>query len=302
MYVFKEINKASTVIESNVVTYTQNLNTSSIGIQSVKIISGSTNNNYWSVLNVLFYTSGSPVYEGENKFSVPINNFSVNDIYGTQFLHKYHGYVSQSVITIPQEYYGESIKRKSFKFTDLKNPDNSGNNPIIVDDGDGNLYSTNGNVNFGTLTASSAGAGSSSISSSQNYVGNIFYDLGVVVLNETGSWSGSVKYPDLAENYTLNFDSVNTITSREYNVTLLPQEFNHTMNYTVRSPISGSLTETTPHLAREFTGSDFNPYITTINLYQKGDETEGPVIQARLPKPVRKSDKVNITFKIKLDT
>ena len=55
MYVFKEINKSSTVIESNVVNYTQNLNTSSIGIQSVKIISGSTNNNYWSVLNVLFY-------------------------------------------------------------------------------------------------------------------------------------------------------------------------------------------------------------------------------------------------------
>ena len=101
MYVFKEINKSSTVVENNVVNFTQNLDTSSLGVQSVKIISGSTNNNYWSSLNVLFYTSGSPVYSGENKFSVPINNFSVNDIYGTQFLHKYHGYVSQSVITIP---------------------------------------------------------------------------------------------------------------------------------------------------------------------------------------------------------
>ena len=300
MYVFKEINKSSTLVENNVVNFTQNLDTSSLGVQSVKIISGSTNNNYWSSLNVLFYTSGSPVFSGENKFSVPINNFSVNDVYGTQFLHKYHGYVSQSVITIPQEYYGESIKRKSFQITDLKNPDNSGNNPIIIDDGDGNLYSTNGNVNFGTLTASSAGV-NSSISSSENYVGNIFYDLGVVVLNETSSWSGSVKYSDLAENYTLKFDSANSITSHEYNVTLLPQEFNHSMNYTLRSPISGALKETTKYLAREFTGSDFNPYITTINLYQAGDESNGPIIQAKLPRPIRKSDKINTTFKIKLD-
>ena len=61
------------------------------------------------------------------------------------------------------------------------------------------------------------------------------------------------------------------------------------------------LKETTKYLAREFTGSDFNPYITTINLYQAGDESNGPIIQAKLPRPIRKSDKINTTFKIKLD-
>ena len=50
------------VIEQNVVNYTQNLSASADGINSVKIVSGSINNNYWSSLNVLFYTSGSPVY------------------------------------------------------------------------------------------------------------------------------------------------------------------------------------------------------------------------------------------------
>ncbi len=70
MYVFKEINKSSTVIESNVVNYTQNFTTSSAGIQSIKIVSGSINHNYWNSLNVLFYTSGSPSYGNETKFSV----------------------------------------------------------------------------------------------------------------------------------------------------------------------------------------------------------------------------------------
>ena len=69
MYVFGEINKSETIIESNVLNYEQTLNTSSI--QSIKIISGSSNNNYWQSLNVLFYTSGSSVYSGENKFSTP---------------------------------------------------------------------------------------------------------------------------------------------------------------------------------------------------------------------------------------
>ena len=35
MYVFGEIDKSSTVIESNTVNYTQNLNTASSGIQPI---------------------------------------------------------------------------------------------------------------------------------------------------------------------------------------------------------------------------------------------------------------------------
>ena len=44
-------------------------------------------------------------------------------------------------------------------------------------------------------------------SSSENYVGNIFYDKGLAIITETGSWSGSVNYSDLATNFTLKFDS-----------------------------------------------------------------------------------------------
>ena len=72
----------------------------------------------------------------------------------------------------------------------------------------------------------------------------------------------------------------------------------------MRAPLSGSspdyLTLSTSHLKTTFTSSNFQPYITTINLYQQGDY-DTPVIQATLPRPIRKSDKINTRFKIKLD-
>jgi len=297
-HVFKDNDDKSTIIDKNIVNYTHNLTTASLGIQSTKIISGSSNNNYWNSLNVLFYTSGSPVYSNgkELKFTSPSSNL-INT--GKQYSSKFHGYSSSSIIQIPQQYYGEKIKPGSFQFRDLNNSDNNGSNPIIKDDGFGNLYSTN---------AHHSQSRSSSLSE-DNYVGNIFYDKGLAVITETGSWSGSVDYSDLATNYTLNFSSFNTIYSHEYSVTLLPQDFNFTTNYGIRNTLDTShiqgnkVTEfslATRWIASPFTGSAFQPYITTINLYKDGEYDE-PVIQATLPKPIRKSDKINIRFKIKLD-
>jgi len=293
MYVFGEIDKSSTVIENNIVNYTQNLTTSSVGIQSIKIVSGSISSSYWDSLNVLFYTSGSSQYPGETRLGTPSSNLSIQPTRGEQFLTKYHGYPSSSVIQIPSQYYGEKIQEGSFQFTDLNNTDNSSNNPIIIDDGFGNLYSTNAHHSQST----------NANSSSDNYVGNIFYDKGLAVITETGSWSGSVDYSDLATNYTLKFDSHNTIRTHEYNVNLLPQDYNLTMNYSIRNVLSGSsipFSLATSTIASTYTGSDFQPYITAINLYQN-DDYDGPVMQATLPRPIRVSDKINTRFKIRLD-
>ena len=298
MYVFGEINNSETKIESSVVNYTQNLTTASSGVQSVKIVSGSINSNYWDSLNVLFYTSASVVYPNENKFATPSSNLSLKSNLGTQYLKKYHSYPSSSLITIPSQYYGEKIKPKSFQLTEVDITDNSSNNPIIKDDGFGNLYSTNANSNFGTLKGSST-----SITSSDHYVGNIFYDKGLVVITETGSWSGSVNYSDLGTNYNLKFDSFNTITTYEYNVNLLPEDYNMSMNYTLRAPLSNDpnpLNLGTEYIISAFTSSNWQPYITTINLYQNGDY-DTPAIQATLPRPIRKSDILNTRFKIRLD-
>tara|TARA_R100001594_G_scaffold73644_1_gene108173 strand:+ start:2942 stop:3826 length:885 start_codon:yes stop_codon:yes gene_type:complete len=293
MYVFGEIDKSSTVIESNVVNYTQNLTVNSFGIQSIKIVSGSINQSHWDSLNVMFYTSGSSQYVNEHKFGRPSSNLSIQPTRGEQFLTKYHGYPSSSIIVIPSNYYGEKIKEGSFQLTETDVTDGNGNNPIIRDDGFGNLYSTNAHH------SQSAGA----LSSSDNYAGNIFYDKGLAVITETGSWSGSVDYSDLGTNFNLKFDSLNAIKTHEYNINLSPRDYNLTMNYSIRNVLSGSsepLTLATSNIASTFTSSDFQPYITTINLYQDGDY-DVPVMQATLPRPVVKSDKINTRFKIKLD-
>ena len=298
MFIFKDINKTSTVIQQNIVNYTHNLSASAGGISSIKVTSGSKNNNYWSSLNVLFYTSGSTVYADKDKFAIPSSNLSLDNKTKAQYLSKFHGYTSSSIISIPQQYYGEKIKEGSFVYTDKNNLDSDGNAPTIKDDGFGNLYSKNANSNWGTLTASN-----SSISSSDNYVGNIFYSQGIAVITETGSWSGSVDYSDLGTNYNIDLDSSNTITTHEYNVTVNPTEFNLSTNYSLRAPLSNDrepLKLSTPYLKSEFTSSDFSPYITSVKLYQEGVYDE-PVMEASFPRPIRKSNKISTTFKIKLD-
>lgn len=300
MYTFKEIDKSSTVIERNVVHYTHNFTTSSAGINSINIVSGSISSSYWDSINTLFYTSGSPVYGGEGKFA--LRNISLRPSNGKQYLTKFHGYPSSSLISIPQQYYGEKIKEKSLRLIDKSLTDNAGNNPTIKDDGLGNLYSTNAHHSQST----------NHISHSDNYVGNIFYQHGIIVLTETGSWSGSVKYSDITKdtNFVIKLDSYDTITTHEYSVTLNPPEFNKSMNYTLRMPLSGTfdgVNEHTassvlgnPYIAQEFTSQSFNPYITTINLYTK-DDFDTPALVAKLPKPIRKSKKISTTFKIRLD-
>jgi len=293
MFIFKNINNTSTVIEQNLVHYQQNFNTSSAGISSIKIVSGSTNNNYWQSLNVLFYSSGSPSYDDKERFSRPSSNFALNNKTKPQHLSKFHGYPNISVITISQQSYGEKIKPGSFELIDLENPDNNNNNPTIVDDGFGNLYSTNAHHSQSTSAASS----------SDNYVGNIFYDKGLAIITETGSWSGSVNYSDLATNYTVKLDSSNMITTYNYDVTINPTEYNLSTNYSLRAPLindSEPLSLSTRFLKAPFTSSDFSPYITSIKLYQDGVYDE-PVIEATLPKPIRKSKQIATTFKIKLD-
>ena len=312
MFVFKDIDQTATVTEQNVVSYKHNFTTSSAGITSINIISGSVSQSYWNSLNVLFYASGSPRYPEEHKFGKPSStlayeqfrgrwNYDRVEHQGPQYLMKFHNYVSSSIIQIPQQYIGEKIEEKSFVFVDKSHTDSNGKNPTIKDDGFGNLYSTNAHHSQSV----------SSISSSDNYVGNIFYEKGLAIITETGSWSGSVNYSDLSNktNFTIELNSLDTVRTIEYSVTINPNEFNKSMNYSLRMPPSGSyknLGEFTSsiqshgYIDDEFTSSIWSPYITTINLYSQYDY-DTPVATVRLPKPIKKSNKISTTFKIRLD-
>ena len=295
-FVHKKINRSDITYEDTVVHATQNLNTGSKGIQSISYVSGSIKNNYWQSLHNLFYLSGSPIMSssGESqKYLTPNYSLGLNNVYNPQFRNKFHGYPSGSIITIPQRYFGETIKVGSFKITDTQDS----KDVIIVDDKYGNLYSTNAGHSQSSAT---------SISSSDNYVGNIFYDMGIAVITETGSWSGSINYPQVtsASNFNLEFRSTQTVYTREYNIRLKPNDFNYTLNTTARCFLSGSNPDLSdvignPYVCSEVTGSEWQPYITTILFHRKINEE--PLFMAKLPRPLRKSDLIDMSIKVRLD-
>ena len=62
---------------------------------------------------------------------------------------------------------------------------------------------------------------------------------------------------------------------------------------------SGSLLSN-PYICADYTSSEFQPYITTVALYSS-DNIYEPVIIGRLPKPLRVSDRITTTIKLRLD-
>ena len=290
----KKINK------SDIVNYETRIHTdvslTSESLDSVQFISQSTNDNYWRFFKHNYYdNSGSYPY-----IKSDVRHFSGYGHKGIgQYLDKYN--ISSSYVGVSQKHFGDSILPTSFKLTDTSISSTTGTivNPILLDDGKGNIYASN------AYNSQS----NNHLSSSENHVGNIFYDLGIVVLKETGSWSGSVSYLDLAKSdYSVDFKSDTSLYTTEYTLRIEPDEFLHTQNPTSRAYVSGSSSSgslgltMSPFYKSDVSGSvkDGFTFITTIGLYDLEYSSE-PLIIARLPKPIRRTTKVPITFKLKVD-
>ena len=148
---------------------------------------------------------------------------------GDQSITKHGG----KILSISQKYFGEQIRPGTFKLIDgTITPDSDSYSVIIKDDGYGNLYATN------AIESQSA---ATSLSSSDNYVGNIFYNLGIINITETGSFgptaaSADISYSNVGNgldggigsgSYDIKFDSTHTITSRVYDVRVAKKDFNY---------------------------------------------------------------------------
>ena len=123
------------------------------------------------------------------------------------------------------------------------------------------------------------------------YVGDIIYPHGLVIVTDASSISDF-------ENYILNdftrirWKSNHPIYIGNYTVKVRDYEFNQTQNPSII--VSGS-----DGLLQGFaTGSDFNPYITGIGLYNDSNEL---IAVAKLGTPIPKSPDTDMTFVIKLD-
>ena len=229
---------------------------------------------------------------------------------------------SASVISIPQRLYGESIALDSVRLTD----DSSDSTIILQDDGYGNLYDIAFSSSYASKEPDSNGSGS--------VVGNVFYDDGLIVITDTGSYSG-VGLGEASDGFSLTFDSTQTIYENEYVCRIGENEFQHTNNRSLKVGYSGSVSfngndyndniyrntiydeypynltgyATGSYKNEEYrigteligaaTHSDFGTYVTAIGLY---DDDNQLVAVGKTAKPIKNDKDLALTFVVRFDT
>lgn len=195
------------------------------------------------------------------------------------------GYIG--VISIPSNLYGERIRPGTFSFETTGSTKNK-----ITDDGEGRLF------NNGIK------------------VGEIIYQHGLVILTTYGGSIVSSSYDDYdtaifgtalySQNdeeeldeflscsiVTCSFQSTTTVYESQYKCTFNPSEYNYTQN---PSAISSSLNSGI--LYDYLTGSYFQPYITTVGLYNNANQL---VAVGKLSQPLQSSNTTDTTILVNLD-
>jgi len=238
--------------------------------QFIKDSSNEVSKSYYDFSRINFYLSGSTQEQYGSTFTIG-NDGSGRDTFLTKF------YDEGSIVLIPQNKFDEQIKKGSFELIDNET------NAIIVDDSNGNLYSTNATFSQSV----------SALSSCDNYVGNIFYSVGAFTITETASFDSSHNYTDVTSgDFTLRYKGTSVINTYEWTCDAISNELNNSTNMTVFN--SNGLGQ----LKDNLTSSNFPTYISEIGLY---DDQKSLVGYARLSKPIPKSQVVPIKFLLRLD-
>jgi hypothetical protein len=194
------------------------------------------------------------------------------------------------VISIPSDLFGEYIKPGTFELTYT----GSFTSGTITDDENGNLLSNNSKV------------------------GDIIYQHGMVILTSFGtSITGSKYGPGLnlgygfsqystngaeelneiitSDDIQIDFQSTMTIYESQYKCTYNPNEFVYSQNPSI---ISGSCDNKEGKLYDFATGSYFEPYITTVGLYNNSNQL---VAVGKLSQPLQSSNVTDTTVLVNLD-
>jgi hypothetical protein len=191
---------------------------------------------------------------------------------------------SAYIINIPQRIFGERIRRGTFAFDTP-----SAGSGTIIDNARGRL-----------IVSTSAGTGSVTI-------GNVFYNLGIAVVNRlesAGAGSQLIQddglyFPSGSTGRTI-FSATQTIYEHQVIATIEPYEFNFPTNPTSFGTIStGSLLESgSARVADVILSGTLSPYITTIGLYNDRHQL---VAVAKLPRPIKRLNSTQQSFVIRFD-
>ena len=143
------------------------------------------------------------------------------------------------------------------------------------------------------------------------HIGNIFYNQGIAVITnpqylvesnptdpntlyQIGGDCPSFSYTGSATSSVI-FQGTHTIYENEYQCTVQEDEMNYSSNITTRKIPS----EEGQEISDFTTSSLFQPYVTTVGLYNEENEL---LVVGKLGQPVRASDETDTTFVLRWDT
>ena len=161
----------------------------------------------------------------------PYNNFGQNDNKQYRLLQP-----SASIISVPQQLYGERIKPKSIELVD----NSTSETVTVVDDGHGNLYDSDYSSSFATFSSHSF-SDDYITESTGSFVGNAFYEHGVLAITNTGSRYVDIGSSTGTDGFSLKYKAQITINEYEYTCVIGESEFTGTTNISATYQKSGSM-------------------------------------------------------------
>jgi len=258
----------------------------------------------WFMINHMYYR------DTENNF----NNFGQNNGKQYRLLQP-----SASIISVSNDLYGERIKPGSITLTD----DSGASTLTIKDDGNGNLYDNAFSSSFAQF-ASGGFADSDIVKSTGSFVGNAFYEQGVLVFTNTGSRFVDIGTKTGTDGYSLKYKSQITIREHSYTCVICEGEMNGTNNISVTKERSGSISVSGSDSWKFFppghataksgsykhqyeaanaynnfvTHSEFQPYITKVGLYNDFNEL---IAIGQLSNPVKNEKELSLAINVRFD-
>ena len=258
----------------------------------------------WFMINHMYYR------DTENNF----NNFGQNNGKQYRLLQP-----SASIISVSNDLYGERIKPGSITLTD----DSGASTLTIKDDGNGNLYDNAFSSSFAQF-ASSEFSDSNITKSTGSFVGNAFYEQGVLVFTNTGSRFVDIGTKTGTDGYSLKYKSQITIREHSYTCVIGEGEMNGTNNISVTKERSGSISVSGSDSWKFFppghataksgsykhqyeaanaynnfvTHSEFQPYITKVGLYNDFNEL---IAIGQLSNPVKNEKELSLAINVRFD-
>ena len=244
----------------------------------------------------------------------PFNNFCQNSNKQYRLLQP-----SASIVSVSKDLYGERIRPKSVTLTD----DSTSVTLTIKDDGNGNLYDNAYSSSFATF-ASNNFSDAYITQSTGSFVGNVFYEHGLLVFTNTGSRFVDIGTGTGTDGYSLEYKAQTVIREHSYTCIIGEGEMNATNNISVTADRSGSINVSGSESWRLFppghaaaksgsykhyygqattynnfvTHSKFEPYITAVGLYNDFNEL---IAIGQLSRPIKNDKELSLGINVRFD-